>query len=135
MSLGKEKLIPIFAMMVLIIGIFSAVYVHATQINKDSITINGQEYTIEQLFNIGALKTIITDEGEKNGIALDDLMQKIGAKCNRCDQFSFKAKDGYKQTVDWDLMKKGVLTNQNRVFFSDTAHALWVRDIVEIEVK
>ena len=57
MILGKEKLIPIFAMIVLLIGTFSAIYVHATQIDKDSITINGQEYTIDQIFSVAESKT------------------------------------------------------------------------------
>ena len=132
---GKEKLIPIIAIFVLLIGIFSAVYVNATQINKNTITINEQEYTIEQLFIIGMKKTILTDDGEKTGISLDDLIKKLGILSNECNQYTFKAKDGYQQTVNWDFMKKGVLTEDSRVFFSDSAHALWVRDVIEIEVK
>jgi hypothetical protein len=135
MFIGKEKIIPIIAMIVLLIGIFSAIYVNATQINKDTITINEKEFTIEQLSRFTLSKTILTDEGEKNGIALDDLIYKIGIECGECNEYTFKAKDGYQQTVNWDLMQKGVLTDYSRVYFSDTAHVLWVRDVIEIEVR
>lgn len=133
--MGKEKIIPIIAMIILLIGMFSAVYVHATQIDKDTITINEKEYTIDQLFRFGTSKSILTDEGEKIGIALDDLINKLGVECGECNEYTFKAKDGYQQSVNWDLIKKGVLTDSSRVYFSDTAHALWVRDVIEIEVK
>ena len=135
MTMGKEKLIPIFAMIVLLIGTFSVIYVHATQINKDTITINGQEYSIDQLFSMVDLRTIETDEGEKTGIALDDLMIKVGIRCLSCNDYTIKAKDKYQQTVNWNVMKTGILTDSSRVYFPDTAHSFWVRDVIEIEVK
>ena len=133
--MGKEKLIPVLAMIVLLIGIFSAIYVHATMINKDAITIQGKEYTIDQVFSIAQTRAIKTDEGEKTGVALDDLIKKIGFGCTSCHNYVFKAGDGYQQTISWDLMQKGVLTENRKIYFPDTAHALWVYDIVEIEVK
>jgi len=133
--MGKEKLIPILAMSVLLIGIFSAIYVHATQVDKDTISINGHEYTIDQLFSIGAVRTIKTDEGEKTGAALDDLMSKVGVSCLSCHSYIIKAKDRYQQTVSWDIMQTGILTDYGRVYFPDTAHTFWIRDVVEIEVK
>lgn len=131
---GQEKLFPIIAMIVLLIGIFSAVYVNAIQINKETITINDQEYSIDELFMIGTKKTILTNDGEKTGISLDNLIKELGIVCGECHQYTFRAKDGYQQTVNWDFMKKGVLAENNRIFFSDSAHALWVRDVIEIEV-
>jgi len=135
MITGKEKLIPIFAMIVLLIGTFSAIYVHATQINKDTITIYGQEYTTDQLFSIADTRTIETDEGEKTGIALDDLMVKVGVGCPSCHKYVIKARDKYQQTVNWNVMKTGILTDYGKVYFPDTAHSFWVRDVIEIEVK
>ena len=135
MTMGKEKLIPIFAMIVLLIGTFSAIYVHATQVNKDTITINGQEYSIDQLFSMADLRTIETDEGEKTGIALDDLMIKVGIGCLSCNDYTIKAKDKYQQTVNWNIMKTGILTEYGTVYFPNTAHSFWVRDVIEIEVK
>ena len=135
MNSGKEKLIPIFAMIVLLIGTFSAIYVNATQVDKDTITINGEEYTIDQIFSIAKSKEIETDEGMKSGISLEDLMIKVGISCVSCSKYTFKAKDGYQQTVDFEILKSGILTDYSQVYFEDTAHALWVSDIIEIEVK
>jgi len=135
MILGKEKLIPIFAMVVLLVGTFSAIYVHASQIEKDSITINSQEYTIDQIFIIAESMSIETDEGVKSGVSLMDLINQVGIGCISCNEYTFKAKDGYQQTVDFEILKTGILTDYSRVYFPNTAHALWVRDVVEIEVK
>ena len=133
--MGKEKFIPILALIVIIIGGISTAYVYATQIDKDTIRINGQEYTIDQIFYLGETRTIQTIEGEKTGVALDDLIKKVGVGCSTCYEYTIKAKDGYEKTVNWDILKNGVLTEVKRVFFPDTAKAFWVRDIVEIEVK
>lgn len=133
--MGKEKLIPVFAMIVLLIGTFSAIYVHATQVNKDTITINGMEYTINQLFSMGNPRTIETDEGKKSGVALDDIMIKIGVGCPVCNKYTIKAKDGYQQTVTWENMQNGILARNSIVFFSNTPKGYWIRDVIEIEVK
>ena len=135
MILGKEKLIPIFAMIVLLIGTFSVIYVHASQIDKNTITINDQEYTIDQIFSVTESKTIETDEGIKSGVSLADLISKVGISCTSCSKYTFKAKDGYQQTVDFEILKTGILTDYSRVYFPNTAHALWVSDVIEIEVK
>lgn len=135
MNLGKEKIIPILAMVLLLIGVFSAVYVHATQINKETITINGEEYTIDEIFSISESKSIEIDEGAKTGVSLSDLMIKVGIKCPNCNKYTFKAKDGYQQTVDFETLETGIITEYSRVYFPDTAHAMWVRDVIEIEVN
>ena len=135
MITGKEKIIPVFAMIVLLIGSFSAIYVHATQIDKNTIKINGSGYSIEQIFFMGVVRTIETDEGEKTGVALDDLMSRVGVACLVCHKYIIRASDGYQQTINWDIMKTGILTDYGRVYFPDTAHTFWVRDIIEIEVK
>ena len=135
MNLGKEKIIPIFAMIVLLIGISSTIYVHANQIEKDTIKINGQEFTMNQLFSMGAQRVVETDEGEKTGISLDELIITVGVGCTDCHEYTIKAKDGYQQTVNWDILKTGILTDYGRVYFPDTAHTFWVRDVIEIEVN
>jgi len=135
MPSGKEKIISILAISVLLLGVSSALYVNATQIDKDTITINGFEYTINQLFSITTKRNIETDEGEKTGIALDDLMIKIGVNCPSCHKYIIKAQDKYQQTVSWDILKTGILTDYSRVIFPDTAHTFWIRDVFEIEVK
>ena len=133
--MGKEKSIPILALIIIIISGVLTIYVYASQIDKDTITINREEYTIEQIFYIGEIKTVETIEGEKNGIGLEDLFQKIGIGCLSCFEYTIKAKDGYQKTVPWRIMKSGILTDNKKVYFPDTPKAFWVGDIIEIEVK
>jgi len=131
----KEKIISILAISVLLVGVFSSLYVNATQVNKDTITINGNEYTLNQIFSMCTKRFIETDEGEKTGIALYDLILKIGISCPACHNYIIKAEDKYQQTVSWDILKTGILTDYGRVFFPETAHTFWVRNVIEIEVK
>jgi hypothetical protein len=135
MILGKEKIIPIIAMSLLLVGTSSAIYVNETQIDKETIAINGSEYTVDQLFKIGTIKTIETDDGKKTGVALEELMYKFNINCPECSSYTIKGSDNYQQTVDWDIMKTGVLTDYRNIFFPHTAHYLWVKNIVEIEVN
>jgi hypothetical protein len=133
--MGKEKIIPILALSVILIGIVSSVYVYATQIDKDTISINGNEYSIDEIFFIASKMTIETSEGEKTGASLEDLVMKAGVGCPSCYGYTIKAKDNYQQTVEWNIMKTGVLSKEGKVYFPNTPKKFWVSDIVEIEVK
>lgn len=129
--MGKEKLIPIFAVAVLFIGSLSSIYVYATQINSEYIDINGQEYTVDQLFFIGEERTFETF----SGIALDTLMMKIGIPEPEKHEYTIIASDGYQKTVKWENMKNGLLTEDGQSIFSDLPKAFRIKDIVKIEVK
>ncbi len=129
--MGKEKLIPILAVAVLFIGSLSSIYVYATQINSEYIDINGQEYTVDQLFFIGEERTIETF----SGIALDTLMMKIGIPEPEKHEYTIIASDGYQKTVKWENMKNGILTEEGQSIFSDLPKAFRIKDIVKIEVK
>jgi len=129
--MGKEKLIPILAVAVLFIGSLSSIYVYATQINSEYIDINGQEYTVDQLFFIGEERTIETF----SGIALDTLMMKIGIPEPKKHEYTIIASDGYQKTVKWENMKNGLLTEEGQSIFSDLPKAFRIKDIVKIEVK
>jgi hypothetical protein len=133
--MGKQKIIPVIAMVLLLIGVISALYVNATQINKETITIKGQDYTFDELIIIGGEKTIETVEGEITGASLENIMEGIGFGCISCNEYTIKGADGYQKTVEWNVLKTGVLTEEKRVFFPDTPKALWVSDVVEIEVN
>jgi hypothetical protein len=135
MIMGKVQLIPIVALVIMLIGAGSSAYVYATQIDKDTITLNGEEYTIDQIFYITKSKAIQTVDGEKTGVAVDDLIQKAGVGCPSCYEYTIKASDGYEKTVSWEIMKTGVLSYVKKVFFPDTPKAFWIGDIIEIEVK
>jgi len=128
--MGKEKLIPILAVAVLFIGSVSSIYVYAMQINSEYININGQEYTIDQLFFIGEERTFETF----SGIALDNLMIKIGVPEPEKHEYTIIASDGYQKTVKWENMKNGLLTEEGQSIFSDLPKSYRIRDIIKIEV-
>ena len=132
--MGKEKLIPIFAVAVLFIGSLSSIYVYATQINSEYIDINGQEYTIDQLFFMGKQKTIDSNSELFSGIALDDLMKKAGVSNPEKHEYTIIASDGYQKTVKWENMENGILTEEEQSIFSDLPKSYRVRDILKIEV-
>jgi len=129
--MGKEKLIPTLAFIVILIGSLSSIYVYATQINSEYININGQEYTIDQLFFIGEERTFETF----SGIALDNLMIKIGIPEPEKHEYTIIASDGYQKTVKWENMKNGLLTEEGQSIFSDLPKAFRIKDIVKIEVN
>ena len=99
MIMGKEKFIPLAAMIVILIGAGSSAYVYATQTTTDNITINGQQYTIDQIFYIAEPRTF--DSLNFSGIALDDLIIKTGVGCLECHEYTIIGDDGYKKTVTW----------------------------------
>ena len=88
--MGKEKLIPFFALIVLLIGSGSSIYVYATQIDSEYININGTDYTIDQLFFISEERTFET----YSGVALDDLIVKIGVNNPGSHEYTIMAADG-----------------------------------------
>lgn len=145
MFMGKDKSIPLIAMVVLSLGIGSTLYVHAMQPEQmpgDNVivTIHGQVFTIEQIFAECEPRTIITDEGEKTGAALDQLIILAGVECPSCHTYAIKAfyPHTYQQTVTWDILQKGILMYNEqynaRVYFPNIAHAFWVYNVEEIEV-
>lgn len=133
--MGKQKVIPVLAMALLLIGVVSALYVNATQVNKETITIDGQEYSYDDFLLLGGKKTITTVDGEVTGASLENIMKNIGVSCTSCSDYTIKGGDGYQKTVDWAILKTGIINEENRVFFPDTPKALWVSNVVEIEVN
>ena len=132
MFMGKEKLIPLAAIMVILIGASSSAYVYATQTTTDNITINGQQYTIDQIFYIAELRTF--DSLNFSGVALDDLIIKTGVGCLECHEYTIIGDDGYQKTVTWENMQDGILTKDGMTVFSDLPKAYMVKNIVKIEV-
>ena len=128
--MGKQKLILIFALIVLLVGSLSSIYVYATTVNSEYINVNDRDYTIDQLLFIGEERTIeiYTD------IALDDLIVKIGFSNPGKHEYTIIAADAYQKTVKWENMKNGLLTKNRESIFSDLPKSFRVRYIVKIEV-
>ena len=49
-------------------------------------------------------------------------------------EYTIIGADGHPQTVEWEDMKKGVLTKERRVIFENLPKKFWVKDVVKIEV-
>jgi hypothetical protein len=139
---GKEKLIPILAMTVLLIGIISTIYVNANENDEEiqgEIIINETYYSFAELSNIFGNITIKTDDGDKSGLPLEKIIAYSGVICPSCNSYTFRASDSYQQTASWKDVKKGVLTYSDeynlRVYFPDLAQTFWVYNLIEIEVN
>ena len=134
--MDRERIIPIVAIVVLLVGSLSTIYVHGTvESSDDKITINGHSYTVNYIFSIVEQRTVVTNDGSFSGIALDDLLEKTGTKCISCHTYTITGKDGYSKTVTWKNLQNGILTKERKVVFSDLPKAFRVRDVVSIEVS
>jgi hypothetical protein len=133
MLMGKDRLLPIFALLILLIGSVSSVYVYAIQTTTDTLEVNGKNYTIDQLFSFVQVRTL--NESQYTGIALDDLMLKTGVVQPEEYKYILKGSDGYEKTVTWENMKNGLLTKERESIFSDLPKAFHIKEVVIIEVN
>ncbi|HEC81004.1 MAG TPA: hypothetical protein ENI42_01060 [Thermoplasmatales archaeon] len=136
--MGKDKLIPLVAMVLLLVGSFSSLYVYTVEGDTskvDVISINGRSYSMDQIFSLAKQRSLVTDDGVFSGVALDDLIEKVGVTCGSCHTYTIVGSDGYSKTVKWKNLKNGVLMEDRRVVFSDLPKAFRVRNVVSIEVK
>jgi hypothetical protein len=136
MFVDRGKIIHLLAVSVIIIGLVSTILVNANkeEDNLNEIIINGNSLDISIIFsNIDEIQ-INTDDGIEKGIPLDELINYTGEFCPSCLKYRLIGSDGYKQTVNWEDMKKGIFTINKKAIFPHLAHSFWVRDIIEIEV-
>jgi len=135
--MGKEKIIPVLALIILIIGASSTFYVYATEentvVNADTIVINNVPCNIEQIFTMAEPR--VFDSLNYSGVALDDLVVKLGVECPECHTYTITGEGDYQKTVKWENMQNGLLTKEKMVVFTDLPKAFRVRGIIEIEVE
>ena len=131
--MGKDRLLPIFALLILLIGSVSSIYVYATQVTTNTLLVNGQHYSIDQLFSLTQPRSF--NESQYSGIALDNLMLKTGVSQPEQHRYTLSGVDGYEKTVTWENMKNGLLTKESESVFSDLPKAFRVKNIITIEVK
>jgi hypothetical protein len=129
----KDRLLPIFALLILLIGSVSSIYVYATQATTNTLLVNGQHYTIDQIFSLAKPRSF--NDSQYSGIALDDLMLKTGVSQPEQHRYTLKGTDGYEKTVTWENMKNGLLTKDSESIFSNLPKAFRIKDIITIEVK
>ena len=138
--MGKEKIIPIIALVMLLIGASSSAYVYATKVypnadvdnNADSIIINDQQYAFEEIFSAVEPRTF--ESLNFSGIALDNMILVANIDCPSCHEYTITGDDGYQKTVTWENMQNGLLTLDKMTVFSDLPKAFRIKNVVEIEV-
>ena len=130
----KEKSLLLGAVLVLLIGMGSTIYVHSIEAKTDKIEVNGKAYTIDQIFLIAEYRTLKLSNGNFSGIALDDFIRKIGIPNYKDKKYTFVGADGYQKTVEWKDLEKGIMLKDRKVVFSHLPKQYWVKDIVKIEV-
>jgi hypothetical protein len=131
-----EKLIPVFAFLILALGSLSSLYVYAfednTEVEGDEIIINGVSLKLSFLFENG--ETRVFKDLNVSGFALDDIIIISGVECPPCNSYKIIGSDGYSQTVTWDNMQNGLLTLEKNVVFLDLPKAFNIKDVERIEV-
>lgn len=93
--MGKTKLIPILAVIILLVGIGSSIYVNSTKIDSQQITVNGKKHNIDQLFEISEKRSLEAEFG----IALDKLIVVNGVTNPEMFEYTIIGADGYQKTV------------------------------------
>jgi hypothetical protein len=131
--MGKDTVLPFFALLVLLIGSVSSLYVYASQTNTETITVHGQPFTIEQINTL--VKPRVFPTLNYSGVALDDLIVKAGVVHPEDHSYILTGADGYQKTVTWENMKNGLLTQDRQSVFSDLPKAFRIKDVTNIEVK
>ena len=129
-TMGKDRVIPLFAMILLLIGCLSSLYVYANTIDTHTITINNKVFTYAQLAVHTNTRIIESNEG----FALDDLINNSGVTEPTHHEYVIIGADGYQKTVQWNHLQNGLLTPEGQVIFSDLAKAFRVMDVVMIKV-
>ena len=136
MIVDRGKIIHILAISVIIIGVISTILVNANNVEEkqNQIIIIGNNLDISKIFSDINEKNINTDDGIKKGVPLDELINYTGENCPSCFKYRLIGSDGYKQTVNWEDMQKGILTINKKAIFPHLAHSFWVKNIIKIEV-
>jgi len=133
-----ERIAPVIAVSLLLLGIFSTVYVESSKekISPDYLKINGNRFEIKEILKSCSEKEIKPEAGGAyTGISLADMINFSGVKNPSEYKYKIVGSDGYSKTVDWNALQNGIFyVEEKKVIFSDLPKQFWVRDVVEIKV-
>lgn len=130
---GTNPLNPVLGIIAIIVlaGSFSILmYNTLTEEDTDTLTVNGTEYTWEDLFD--DFDTTTLDDNE--GILLSDIVEDTELANPEDHEYKIIASDGYTKTVSWDDMQNGIVQESKETYFSELPKQFYVKDVVEIEV-
>ena len=115
----STRYLPILAIIFLLVGIGSSIYVNSVKNDSNQITINDEEYTVGQLSEMVEEKSVRTE----SGLPLDLLMEEIGISNPETHDYTIVGSDGYQKTVTWENMQEVSLPKAgNRSFLTCQKH-------------
>ncbi len=131
-SNSQNLILGIIAIIILMGSSSLLVYSAITQEDTDTIEVNGNEYTWDEIFQDH--KTI--ELGDHEGVMLSDLINDTGLEDPEGHEYKIIAADGYVKTVSWDDMMNGIIVKETKMtYFPDLPKQFYVKDVVKIEVK
>jgi len=125
------RALPFLAIIILLVGVGSSIFVNSQKNDSTSITINNEEYTVSQISEMVEEKSI---EAE-SGFPLDQLIIEIGIASPETHEYTIIGSDGYQKTVTWENMQAGILSKARESIFPDLPKAFRIKEIVEIKVE
>ena len=134
----KGNTLMLVASFLLLVSIASNLYVGGVEnsVSTGCIDVNGVKVCFIELYEKIGTITIhnsITNESY-TGVPLDKIIEFAGVKNLEKHSYVIIGADGYRKTVKWKDMTRGVLTEEGRVAFEHLPKAFMVRDVVKIEV-
>ncbi len=134
----KGNTLMLVASFLLLVSIASNLYVGGVEnsVSTGCIDVNGVKVCFIELYEKIGTITIhnsITNESY-TGVPLDKIIEFAGVKNLEKHSYVIIGADGYRKTVKWEDMTRGVLTEEGRVAFEHLPKAFMVRDVVKIEV-
>jgi len=134
----KRNALMLAASSLLLVSIASNLYVGGVEnsVSTGCIDVNGVKVCFIELYEKIGTITIhnsITNESY-TGVPLDKIIEFAGVKNLEKHSYVIIGADGYRKTVKWEDMTRGVLTEEGRVAFEHLPKAFMVRDVVKIEV-
>jgi len=132
-----ERLVPLVAACLLLLGTLSTIYVTSFQGRESTayIEVNGVAVSIDRLYAAYGEQSLETSIGETHaGIAFTDLAGEAGIADPAAHVYRIIASDGYSKEVAWKYVQSSIITREKRIIFAELPQQYWVRDIVEIKV-
>jgi len=116
---------------IILIGSFSVLaYTSMNEKDTDTLTVNGQEYSWDEVFRDFETRKL---DG-KEGVLLSDLVNDTGLEEPGNHEYRIVGADGYAKTVKWKDMENGIIMEDKECYFPELPKQFYVKDVVEIEV-
>jgi hypothetical protein len=125
-------LIKILAVVVVIAGAASTWFLinQTVDVNADVFDVGGNTFRFEDLFSAAEMLEV----EEYAGAPLENIITLAGVQEPESHTYVIHSSDSYQQTVEWEDMVGGIITEDRRMVLPGLPKKFWVRDVVKIEV-